>query len=199
MSLGPRCDSPVSPLGRGPVRHIAAVRVVVVEPVHWVVKCTSAAAKQTGRGEDADSAPSVLSDQISDRDAVRWGGILGAPGDSHDDLRWSVETNRTSRHVRTVALCAHNPEVAGSNPAPATNVVAGQRPFPIGRGPLACVARDQIRDQIADQRRLSRPTPSQAERRIEIRGTYCNGSGHLGRGRRVEIQRSHLGPWQSGL
>ena len=25
---------------------------------------------------------------------------------------------------------AHNPEVAGSNPAPATNVVAGQRPFP---------------------------------------------------------------------
>ena len=93
-----------------------------------------------------------------------------------------------------MALSAHNPEVAGSNPAPATNVAAGQRPFPTGRGPLACVARDQIRDQIADQRRLSRPTPSQAERRIEIRGTCCNGSGHLGRGRRVETQRSHLGP-----
>jgi hypothetical protein len=70
---------------------------------------------------------------------------------------------------------AHNPEVAGSNPAPATNVVAGQRPFPIGRGPLACVARDQIRDQIAGQRRLIRPTLSQAEHQIEIRGTYCNG------------------------
>ena len=37
----------------------------------------------------------------------------------------------------SVARRAHNPEVAGSNPAPATNVVAGQRPFPIGRGPLA--------------------------------------------------------------
>jgi len=72
-------------------------------------------------------------------------------------------------------LCAHNPEVAGSNPALATNVVAGQRPFPIGRGPLSCVARDQIRDQIAGQRRLIRPTPSQAERRIEIRGTHCSG------------------------
>ena len=56
------------------------------------------------------------------------------------------------------------------------------------------MARDQVRDQIADRRRLSRPAPSQAERRIEIRGTYCNGSGHLGRGRRVETQRSHLGP-----
>jgi hypothetical protein len=56
------------------------------------------------------------------------------------------------------------------------------------------VARDQIRDQIADQQRLSRPVPCQTERRIEIHGTYCNGSGHLGRGRRVETQRSHLGP-----
>jgi len=54
------------------------------------------------------------------------------------------------------------------------------------------VARDPIRDQIADQRRLSCPTPSQAERGIEIRGTYCNGSGHLGRGRWVETRRSHL-------
>ncbi len=78
-------------------------------------------------------------------------------------------------HAGAVALCAHNPEVAGSNPAPATKVVAGQRPFPIGRGPLAYVARDQIRDQIAGQRRLIRPTLSQAERRIEIRGTYCDG------------------------
>jgi hypothetical protein len=56
-----------------------------------------------------------------------------------------------------------------------------------------CVARDQIRDQTCDQRRLSRPAAPQAERRIEICGTYCNGSGHLGRGRRVETQRSHLG------
>src|SRR5674476_1623581 len=77
-------------------------------------------------------------------------------------------------------------------PLPTSSQVRG--PFPCGGGPLSCVARDQIRDQIADQRRLSRPTPSQAERRSEIRGTYCNGSGHLGRGRRVETQRSHLGP-----
>jgi len=35
------------------VRHIAAVRVVVVvvEPVYWVVKCTSAAAKVGRSGE----------------------------------------------------------------------------------------------------------------------------------------------------
>ncbi len=32
-------------------------------------------------------------------------------------------------------LVAHNPKVAGSNPAPATNVVPGQRPFPsVGEG-----------------------------------------------------------------
>jgi hypothetical protein len=86
---------------------------------------------------------------------------------------------------RAVALCAHNPEVAGSNPAPATNVVAGQRPFPNGRGPLACVARDQIRDQTCDQRRLSRPAASPAKRRFEICATCCDGSGHLRRGRRV--------------
>jgi hypothetical protein len=54
------------------------------------------------------------------------------------------------------------------------------------------VARDQIRDQIRDRRRLSRPAPSQAEPRPEIRGTYCDDSGHLRRGRRVETQRSHL-------
>ena len=67
-------------------------------------------------------------------------------------------------------------------------------PFPIGRGPLACVARDQIRDQIADQRGLRRPAPSQTERRIEIRGTYCNGSGHMGRGCRVENPAVPPGP-----
>ena len=90
-------------------------------------------------------------------------------------------------------LCASGNSVGARLPGPpATNVVAGQRPFPIGRGPPACVARDQIRDQTCNQRRLSCPTPSQAKRRIEIRGTYCNGSGHLGRGRRVETQRSHL-------
>ena len=107
-------------------------------------------------------------------------------------------TGETYQGVWDWVRSAHNPEVAGSNPAPATNVSAGQRPFPIGRGPLVCVARDQIRDQIADQRRLSCPTPSQAKRRIEIRGTYCNGSGHLRRGRRVETQRSHQGPWKIG-
>src|SRR5665213_3044933 len=53
------------------------------------------------------------SDQISDRDAVRWGGIIEALGDSQGDLRWSVETNRMLRHPGAVVLCAHNPEVAG--------------------------------------------------------------------------------------
>jgi hypothetical protein len=74
---------------------------------------------------------------------------------------------------------AHNPEVAGSNPAPATNVVAGQRPFPTGEGLLPCVARDQIRDQDRDQGRLSRSAPSHAE-------TYCDWSGHLRCDRWVE-------------
>src|ERR1035437_3112401 len=49
-------------------------------------------------------------------------------------------TAENGRDPVDVSRSAHNPEVAGSNPAPATNVVAGQRPFPIGRGPLACVA-----------------------------------------------------------
>jgi hypothetical protein len=33
---------------------------------------------------------------------------------------------------------------------------------------------------------------------FEIRGTYCDASGHLRRGRRVETQRSHLDSWQTG-
>src|SRR4051794_35372772 len=38
----------------------------------------------------------------------------------------------------SVARWAHNPEVAGSNPAPATEGSAGQRPCPVRRtGPLA--------------------------------------------------------------
>ena len=52
-----------------------------------------------------------------------------------------------------MALSAHNPEVAGSNPAPATNVVAGQRPFPIGRGPLTwlIITRDRhIQEKLAE-------------------------------------------------
>jgi hypothetical protein len=46
-------------------------------------------------------------------------------------------TGETDRMVWDGVRLAHNPEVAGSNPAPATNVVAGQRPFPTGSGPLA--------------------------------------------------------------
>ena len=73
--------------------------------------------------------------------------------------------------LAAVAFSAHNPEVAGSNPAPATNVVAGKGPFPIGRGPLACVARDQIRDQITDQRPTSDVSvvPLRLRRNAEMR------------------------------
>ena len=42
----------------------------------------------------------------------------------HTDAGWSS----------LVARRAHNPKVVGSNPAPATNEVAGQRPFPRDRG-----------------------------------------------------------------
>ena len=57
---------------------------------------------------------------------------------------------------------AHNPEVAGSNPAPATNVAAGQRPFPIGRGSLAFVmcsqmcSREKSRSRIGAEIRRDR-------------------------------------------
>src|ERR1035437_4385930 len=85
-------------------------------------------------------------------------------------------TAENGRDPVDVSRSSHNPEVAGSNPAPATNVVAGQRPFPIGRGPLACVARDQIRDQIANQPRLSRPTPSQPGSTTEV--VHGSGSEH---------------------
>jgi hypothetical protein len=66
----------------------------------------------------------------------------------------------------------------------------------MGRRPLAFVTRDQIRDQ----RRLSpfRSVSywSNAVRRGEILRTYCDGSGHLRRDRRVETRRSHLaGSW----
>src|ERR1035437_8003682 len=53
------------------------------------------------------------------------GGLVG--------LGWCVAGERACA-VWDVSRGAHNPEVAGSNPAPATNVVAGQRPFPGGRG-----------------------------------------------------------------
>jgi len=45
--------------------------------------------------------------------------------------------------VRAEILIAHNPKVAGSNPAPATNETAGQAPL-LGVGPSAlraCVYR----------------------------------------------------------
>ena len=139
MSLGPGCDSPASLPSRGPCpthrrcpRRGRGSRVLGSQMYERRRK-----SGQVG-GEDAASARSVLSDQISDRDAVRWGGKLGAPGDSQGDLRWSAETNRTSRHVRTVSLCAHNPEVAGSNPAPATNSVNSRRPLTSGPGLLLC-------------------------------------------------------------
>jgi hypothetical protein len=45
-------------------------------------------------------------------------------------------TGETYQAVWDGVRLAHNPEVAGSNPAPATNVVAGQRPFPLGEGLL---------------------------------------------------------------
>jgi hypothetical protein len=93
-------------------------------------------------------------------------------------------TAETDRAAWDWVRGAHNPEVAGSNPAPATNVVAGQRPFPIGRGPLACVARDQIRDQIRDQGRLIRSAPSH-------NGTPCDRSRHLRCDRWVKTLRSH--------
>src|SRR5664279_71254 len=71
MSLGRDLIRPQGPLSRDHLRHIAAVPAVVVEPVYWVIKCAAAASKQVAGGADADSAGSVLSDQISDRDAVR--------------------------------------------------------------------------------------------------------------------------------
>ena len=66
---------------------------------------------------------------------------------------------------------AHNPEVAGSNPAPATKASQVRGPFPLGVGLLPCVARDQIRDQDGDQGRLSRSASSHD-------GTHWDWTGH---------------------
>jgi hypothetical protein len=125
-------------------------RQIVVEwwrpgPVPWVVKTRGPPGSRQVKREDADStAESSLSDQISDRDTARRGGRSGIPGAGQDNPRRRNETNRMRRHAGAVALCAHNPEVAGSNPAPATNVVAGQRPFPSGRGSLALAMCNQM-------------------------------------------------------
>jgi len=54
--------------------------------------------------------------------------------------------------------------------------VAAQRPLPIGRGPLACVARDQI----CDRHRLSRSAPSHMGRN---RGRARRFSGRIVTGR----------------
>ncbi len=47
----------------------------------------------------------------------------------------SPRPRETARDARDARCMAHNPEVAGSNPAPATKVEAL---FRTGRGPLAC-------------------------------------------------------------
>jgi hypothetical protein len=62
------------------------------------------------------------------RDVVRPGGTSGRSGVIKAAWSGGLERIGTHRHAWDVALSAHNPEVAGSNPAPATNVVAGQWP-----------------------------------------------------------------------
>ena len=49
-------------------------------------------------------------------------------------------------------------------PLPTSSQVRG--PFPVGEGLLRCVARDQIRDQIRDRGRLSRPALSHIGRKL---------------------------------
>jgi hypothetical protein len=72
---------------QGHVRYSAAVRVVVVvvEPDHWPVNCTSAAAKQAGRAEEEDSLGRFHLARFL-TETGRCGGKLGAPGDSQGDL-----------------------------------------------------------------------------------------------------------------
>jgi hypothetical protein len=92
----------------------------------------------------------------------------------------------TYRMVWDGVRLAHNPEVAGSNPAPRLPTSSQVRgPFPLGEGLLPCVARDQIRDQIRDRGRLSRSAPSHS-------GTHCDWSGHLRCDHWVETRRSYL-------
>ena len=96
-------------------------------------------------------------------------------------MAWDgVRQGRGPAPSETCVGGAHNPEVAGSNPAPATNVATGERPFPLGKGPLACVARDQDGDRgvSAVPLRLTN-------------GTHGDWSGHLRCDRWVETHRSH--------
>ena len=61
----------------------------------------------------------------------------------------------TSNRIRQ-GFCPHNPKVAGSNPAPATNEIPGQRPFPSDRrGPLSVGARTS-REQARTVRAVGR-------------------------------------------
>ena len=100
----------------------AAGATVCVQDVHYDVVHGYAWIRK-GRAEHRMQIQlgSAVSDQISDRDMVRRGGRPGNPGAIQDDRRRRTETNGTLRYTLAVALRAHNPEVAGSNPATATN------------------------------------------------------------------------------
>ena len=70
-------------------------------------------------------------------------------------------------------LGSHNPKVAGSNPAPATNEIPGQRPFPSDRrGPLSVGARTP-REQARTVRVRSEPWVAVLDRRFGAR--WCGG------------------------
>ena len=60
-------------------------------------------------------------------------------GDAQRDLHPVSETHRNARDSGDVRRMAHNPEVEGSNPSPATKF-AGQRPLPIMEGAF-CICR----------------------------------------------------------
>jgi hypothetical protein len=59
--------------------------------------------------------------------------------DGHGPDSLLSETRRDTGDVGDVRRMAHNPEVAGSNPAPATSF-RRSRPFSSWRGPFACRA-----------------------------------------------------------
>ena len=73
------------------------------------------------------------------RDAPRRGRRGGLTGTLADRSARSARSLETARDDRDARRMAHNPEVEGSNPSPATKF-AGQRPLPIMEGAF-CVCR----------------------------------------------------------
>ena len=73
-------------------------------------------------------------------------------GDAQPGLRLVSETRRDAGNGGDVRRSAHNPEVEGSNPSPATKF-AGQRPLPIMEGAFCVCHAHRIVHEASEEGR----------------------------------------------